>query len=174
MSYSGNIYILGILVSYNKNNIYISSKSELIKNSVKMTINGLYSNEISGNISWTALDIKETLSGLYLIFYGAVDYKSIGSEYVFKTIDNKLTNFEKLAVDELKAEVKELRADTLNHLLGNEFLINELFGLYKALADKDKDRANFYKLVRKKDYIVPVGRRKREVYHRPPQYYKIA
>ena len=171
--YSGNISIVGVLASYYKNKLYINSKSCSVKNSVKKILSELYSDEVSGNIKWNPLDIKETSTGLYLIFYGAVDYKSIESDYAFKTIANKLTSFEKLALDEIKGKVKKLQPDIISQLLGNEFLIRDLFGLYKALVDKKKDRANFYKLVRKKDYIVPVGRRKRDVYHRPPQYFKI-
>jgi hypothetical protein len=78
-----------------------------------------------------------------------------------------------LAIERVAQKIKEMNPEYLSSILGKEFLMRELFNLYKVLVDKKKGRANFYKLVRKNNHIVPVGRRKRDVYYRPPEYYSV-
>ncbi|MBN1168755.1 hypothetical protein JXA63_02590 [Candidatus Woesebacteria bacterium] len=161
------------MISYYRKVIYICTKDQIIKNNIKKTLSGLFIDNVSGNIFWTPIDIKESSGAMYLFFLGITDHKGVKNDYDFKTLNNKLTRNEMLALDIIKHKLSKLQPEVVAHFFNNGFLISELFDLYRTLVDKNKDRANFYKLVKKKDYIVPVGRRKREVYHRPPQYYEI-
>ncbi len=74
--------------------------------------------------------------------------------------------------------LNQLRNDTLNYnisfeLLPKKFTLGQLQSLYEIILDKELDKRNFRKSIKKMTEIVPLNEKQKGVYHKPAQLYTV-
>lgn len=108
------------------------------------------------------------------------DYNLIPSSFASKAEWISITDIPDLAFDHneiLEMALDHLRSDTINNnisfeLLPKKFTLAQLQNLHELILDKELDKRNFRKYVKKMDELIPLNEKQKGVYHKPAQLYK--
>lgn len=109
------------------------------------------------------------------------DYHPTPSSFAKKAEWVSINNIPNMAFDHneiLDMALDSLKADTQNYnisfeLLPKKFTLTQLQALYEIILEKELDKRNFRKSVKKLDQIVPLNEKQKGVYHKPAQLYRL-
>jgi len=107
------------------------------------------------------------------------DYKLIPSSFASKAEWVDIDEIPNLAFDHneiLEMALENLRIDTINNnisfeLLPKKFTLAQLQNLHEIIFDKELDKRNFRKFIKKMDELIPLNEKQKGVYHKPAQLY---
>ncbi len=109
------------------------------------------------------------------------DYTPTPSSFAQKAEWINIEDVAPLAFDHnqiIDMAMEQLRNDTLAYnisfeLLPKKFTLAQLQSLYEIILDKQLDKRNFRKSIKKMDEIVPLNEKQKGVYHKPAQLYTV-
>lgn len=107
------------------------------------------------------------------------DYIAQPSSFAQKIEWINIHDIRELAFDHkeiIRLALEELREDTINNnisleLLPKKFTLAQLQSLYEIILDKELDKRNFRKSIKKIEELVPLNEKQKGVFHKPAQYY---
>ena len=108
------------------------------------------------------------------------DYNLIPSSFASKAEWMSISEIPDLAFDHneiLEMALEHLRSDTISNnisfeLLPKKFTLAQLQNLHEIILDKELDKRNFRKYVKKMDELIPLNEKQKGVYHKPAQLYR--
>lgn len=108
------------------------------------------------------------------------DYTPAPSSFADKTEWIDVHDIPELAFDHnqiLDKALEVLRNEVSNHRLGFEllpekFTLGQLQQLYEVILDKEMDKRNFRKAIRKLDQLIPLEEKQKGVLHKPAQLFR--
>ena len=109
-----------------------------------------------------------------LIFWGTIPYSESEIDetkwQLLETFEEEEATFYQTK-DALYSAIKNLNPVHLRNLLGNDFILQQLYQLYNLVTEEEVDKGNFYKLAKNNTQIKPTGHFVEDVSHRPPELY---
>ncbi len=109
------------------------------------------------------------------------DYNPTPSSFAKKSVWLNINELPLLAFDHntiIETALNQLRRDTVNYnisfeLLPKKFTLAQLQSLYEIILNKELDKRNFRKSIKKMDEIVPLNEKQKGVNHKPAQLYTL-